>query len=87
VRVRVEGTCEVAEVGATDLDVFRHLAPRAMKLGVELEEATAQVLIWAARKMRRPLDMVINDAVTAHVRTLGVGRPTATTLIGLPTAH
>ena len=84
VRVRVEGGRETADVRAVDLDAFRHLAPpRMMKLDVQIEEGNAQALMWAARAMRRPLDAVINDAVAAHVRTLGVGRSSATTLVGV----
>jgi hypothetical protein len=87
VRVRIGDTREVADVRATDLDTFHYLAPRTMKLDVHLEEATAQALIWAARTMGRPLDLVINDAVAAHVLKLGVGRTTARTLVGIPAAH
>ena len=84
VRVRICDTGERADLRAADLDVFQHLTPRMMKLDVELEEATAQAVIWAAQTMRRPLDALINDAVAAHVRTLGVGRVTTKTLVGLP---
>ncbi|MGO8992373.1 MAG: hypothetical protein ACLQVI_03530 [Polyangiaceae bacterium] len=88
VRVRVEGGRETSDVRAVDLDVFRHLSPpRMMKLDVQLEEGNAQALMWAARAMRRPLDAVINDAVAAHVRALGVGRSAAKTLIGVAPGH
>jgi hypothetical protein len=87
VRVRFGDTRETADVLATDLDVFRYLAPRTMKFDVELDEATAQALIWAAHHLRRPLGAVISDAVAAHILKLGVGRLTARTLVGLPAAH
>jgi hypothetical protein len=87
VRVRFSDTRETADVRATDLDVFQHLVPRTMKFDVEIDEATAQALIWAARQMRRPLAAVINDAVAAHVLKLGVGRLTTRTLVGIPAAH
>ena len=87
VRVRLDDTRQIADVCATDLDVFRHLAPRRMKFDVEIDEATAQALLWAARTMRRPLGDVINDALTAHVLALGVGRLTAQTLVGIPAGH
>jgi hypothetical protein len=88
VRVRVEGGRETADVRAVDLDVFGHLTPpRMMKLDVQIEEGNAQALMWAARAMRRPLDALINDAVEAHIRTLGVGRSRATTLVGVGPSH
>lgn len=88
VRVRVEGGRETVDVRAFDLDVFGHLAPpRMVKLDVQIEEGNAQALMWAARAMRRPLDALINDAVAAHVRTLGVGRSAATTLVGIAPGH
>lgn len=87
VRVKFGDTRQVADVRATDLDVFRHLVPRTMKFDVELDEATGQALLWAAKTMRRPLAAVINDAVAAHVLTLGVGRLTTRTLVGIPAAH
>ena len=87
VRVRFSDTREMADIRATDLNVFRHLVPRTMKFDVELDEATAQALLWAAEKMGRPLGAVINDAVAAHVLTLGVGRLTTRTLVGFPAAH
>lgn len=88
VRVRIAGTKETSDVRAVDLDVFRHLGPpRTLKLDVQIEEANARALMFAARSMRRPLDAVLNDAVAAHVRALGVGRTTSTALVGLPTAN
>ena len=87
VRVRFGDTRQTADVRATDLDVFRHLVPRTMRFDIELDEATGQALVWAAQTLRRPLDALINDAVAAHVLTLGVGRLTARTLVGIPAAH
>jgi hypothetical protein len=87
VRVRFGDTRQVADVRATDLDVFRHLVRRTMRFDVELDEATGQALLWAAQTMRRPLAALVNDAVAAHVLTLGVGRLTERTLVGIPAAH
>jgi hypothetical protein len=84
VRVRDLGSARIADVRATDLDIFQGLAPRTVPLGVQLEEGLVQNATWAARRMGRPLDAVISDAIEAHLRTLGVGRTTSRTLIGFP---
>jgi hypothetical protein len=71
-------------VPAAELDVFRHLAPRLTKMDIFLEQGIAQELLFAARPLARPLDALINDAVAADMRALGVDRTRWTTLVGLP---
>jgi hypothetical protein len=84
VQVHIAESAAPTVVRAAELDVFRHLAPRLTKMDVRLEEGLAQELIFAARHLARPLDALINDAVAAHMRNLGVDRTRWTTLVGLP---
>jgi hypothetical protein len=84
VQVHIAERTSPALVSAVELDVFRHLALRLTKMHILLEEGIAQELLFAARHLARPLDALINDAVAAYMRALGVDRTRWTTLVGLP---
>ncbi len=84
VRVHITECASPVLVPAAELDVFRHLAPRLTKMDIFLERGIAQELLFAARHLARPLDALINDAVAADMRALGVDRTRWTTLVGLP---